>query len=43
MSKFYRAGFLKFVLVFVSRDLELGYSVQKSFSEFNEISYVHTG
>jgi len=44
-SKFDLAGFLLFVLVFVSRDLELGESLwivrpQKSFSDFNEIWYV---
>jgi len=42
MSKFRRAGFLKFVLVFVSRDLELGavpvlVRPEKSFSDFNDI------
>ena len=49
ISKFDRAGFLKFVLVFVSRDLELGGvpavspSREKFFSDFSEIWYVHTG
>jgi len=41
--------FLKFVLVFVSRDLELGGVsavsplVLQTFSDFNEIWYVHRG
>ena len=45
MSKFLQAGFLIFVLLFVSRDLELAgvpaFSPStKSISNFNEIPYV---
>ena len=45
MSKFVRTGFLIFVSVFVSRDLELGgvpadSPSTKKFSDFNEIWYV---
>ena len=46
MSKFARAGFVKFVLVFVSRDLELGGvpavspSRKKFFSDFNFGMYI---
>jgi len=50
ISKFNRAGFLIFVLVFVSRDLELGAvpavspSTKKSFfSDFNDIWCVDRG
>jgi len=48
MSKFDRAGFLIFVLVFVSRDFELDQNVsgdfQKNFSsDLNEIWYVGRG
>jgi len=48
MSKFDRAGFLKFFLVFVSHDLELGgvpavSRPEKSFSDFSEIWCVHRG
>jgi len=47
-SATYRAGFLTFVLVFESRDLELGRvpavspSRKKFFSDFSEIWYVRT-
>jgi len=43
MSNFFRARFFKFILVFVSRDLELRLvRPEKKFSDFNEIWYVHT-
>ena len=45
ISKFLRAGFSIFFLVFVSRDLELGAvpAEKKFFSDFNEIWYVDRG